>query len=173
MTRTALAFIFWSIVLILLQAVVFNHIFIFDVAMPFVFIYVILRLPVNMSRNWVLTVAFFMGLAVDILSDTQGMNSLASTILAGVRLPVLRLYFPREEDFTYPQPCIRSLGFGVYLKYALTMSLIYCGVIFIIEAFTFFDLVRLGLCILCSTLLTTLMMVCIDSLTLRLDAKRL
>lgn len=167
MTRTTLIFIFWSLILVLAQAVVFNHICLFNVAMPFVFIYIIMRLPVTLSQNWVLTIAFFMGLAVDVMSDTQGMNSLSCTVLAGLRKPVLRLYFPREEDFTYPQPCIRSLGFGVYLKYALTMAFIYCLMIFMIEAFTFFNFLRILLRIVCSTLLTTVLLLCFDALTLR------
>lgn len=173
MTRTFLAFFFWSIVLVLAQAIVFNHICIFNVAMPFVFIYIILRLPVTLSQNWALTIAFAMGLAVDILSDTQGMNALSCTTLAGLRRSILRLYIQREEEITYPQPCIRSLGMAVYLKYAVTMALIYCTMIFAIEAFTFFDVVRLVLRIVCSTALTTLLLLCIDSLTLRRNEKRL
>lgn len=173
MTRTAINFILWSVVLVLGQALIFNHIAILNVAMPFVFIYVILRLPITLSQNWVLTIAFFLGLLVDIFSDTYGMNSLSSTIIAALRKPVLRIYFPREEDLTYPQPSIRSLGFAVYLKYALTLTLIYCGVLFLIEAFTFFNPLQLIVRIVASTLLSTVIIVSIDSLTLRRSEKRL
>lgn len=173
MTRTALNFILWGIVLVLAQALVFNHIAIFNVAMPFVFIYLLMRLPVTMNQNWVLTIAFFMGLMVDVFSDTYGMNSLSCTILAALRTPVLRIYFPREEDLTFAQPSIRSLGFATFVKYVLTLSLVYCGVLFLIEAFTFFNLLQLVLRIFASTLLTTVIIVSIDSLTLRRSEKRL
>ena len=172
MTRTALSFIFWSILLVLAQAIVFNHICVLGVAVPFVFIYMILRLPVTLAQGWVLTIAFAMGLAVDIFSDTQGMNALACTILAGVRPGIIRLYFPREEDMTYPQPSIHAFGFGIYLKYALTMALIFCASIFIIESFTFFNPLRLLLKIVFSTLFTTIFLIGIDSLTLQRPGKR-
>lgn len=172
MTRTALTFLFWSLLLVLAQAIVFNHICIAGLAVPFVFIYMILRLPVTIAQGWILTIAFALGLAVDIFSDTQGMNALACTILAGVRPGVIRLYFPREEDMSYPQPSIHAFGAGIYMKYAVSMALIYCTCIFLIEAFTFFNPLRLLLRIVCSTALTTLILIGIDSLTLRRPDKR-
>jgi len=172
MTRTALTFIVWSLVLVLAQAIVFNHICILGVAVPFVFIYMLLRLPVTIAQGWVLTIAFAMGLVVDIFSDTQGMNALACTILAGVRPSIIRLYFPREEDMSFPQPSIHAFGFGIYLKYAVSMALVYCTSIFLIESFTFFNPLRLILSIVSSTLLTTLILIGIDSLTLRRPDKR-
>ena len=71
-----------------------------DVAVPFVFIYVLVRLPLNLSVNWVLTIGFLTGLSVDIFANTQGMNALACTILAMSRRNVLHLYFPREDELT-------------------------------------------------------------------------
>lgn len=165
MSRTVLSFIFWCLLLVPAQAIVFNHICIADVAVPFVFIYMILRLPVTLSQNWILTIAFAMGLAVDIFSDTQGMNALACTLIAGMRPQVIRLYFPREEDMSYPQPLIHAFGAGIYMKYAVTMVLLFCTAIFLVEFFTFFNPLRLVLSIVCSTLFTTAIMIGIDSLT--------
>ena len=96
MIRTFVKFLIFSIALVLLQATVFNHICLFNVAVPMAFIYVILRLPITMNVGWVLTVGFLLGLSVDIFSDTQGMNALACTLLAMLRKPVFTLYFPRR-----------------------------------------------------------------------------
>lgn len=167
MTRTIISFIFWSLLLILAQAIVFNHICIAGLAVPFIYIYMIMRLPVTLSQKWVLTIAFFSGLAVDIFADTQGMNALACTIMAGVRPKVIRLYFPREEDMSYPQPSIQAFGTGIYMKYALSMVLVFCTVIFVTDSLTFFDPVRLLLSIMCSTILTTVLIIGIDRITLR------
>ncbi len=50
------------------------------------------------------------------------------------RLTVIRLYVPRsEEDVNRNQPSIRSLGAAVYAKYVLTMSLIFCTLVFMIK----------------------------------------
>ena len=39
---------------------------------------------------------FFLGLAVDILSDTPGMNAAATVLLAFLRPTFLRLFVPRD-----------------------------------------------------------------------------
>ncbi len=173
MTKTALHFILLAIVLVLAQVVVFNHICLFNTAVPMVFIYVIVRLPVTLSVNWMMTIGFFLGLTVDIFSDTYGMNALSCTILAALRRPILRLYVSREEDLPRPEPTMYTLGTSVYLKYLLTMTLLYCILIFTIEAFTFFNPLRLLLRIVGGTLLSMVIMVGIDSLLTPKSEKRL
>ncbi|MDE6176499.1 MAG: rod shape-determining protein MreD [Paramuribaculum sp.] len=173
MIRTFLFFLLWSVVLVLAQALVFNHICIMNVAIPIVFIYIIIRLPLTLGPKWTLTVAFLLGLAVDIFSDTYGMNSLSSVITAALRRPVLRAYFPREQDLSYPQPSIRALGAAPYIKFVLTITLIYCVILFLVESLTFFNPLRLVLRVVCSTILSSLILISIDSLSLRHREKRL
>ncbi|NBH92128.1 rod shape-determining protein MreD [Muribaculaceae bacterium Isolate-039 (Harlan)] len=160
-------------ILVLAQVIVFNHICLFNVAVPLVFIYLLVRLPITLSVNWMLTIGFFLGLIVDIFSDTYGMNTLACTIEAMMRKPILRLYVPREEDLTRPEPSMYSLGTATYLKYLLTLTLLYCSLIFLIEAFTFFNPVRLLLRIVFSTILSMALMIGIDSFMTPQSEKRL
>ena len=173
MSKTALQFIILGLILVLAQVIVFNHICLFNVAVPMVFIYLIIRLPITLSLNWVLTIGFFLGLLVDVFSDTYGMNALACTVLAMLKRPVLRLYVPREEDLTRPEPSMLSLGTGVYMKYLLSMTLIYCTLIFLIEAFTFFNPLQLVLRIVFSTILSLFIMLGIDSIMTPRSEKRL
>ncbi|MBD5245382.1 MAG: rod shape-determining protein MreD [Barnesiella sp.] len=173
MTKTVLSFLVMFIILVLAQAVVFNHLTLWGVAIPLVFIYWILSLPVNTDSILMLSLAFLMGLTVDVFSDTPGQNALACTLLAAVRKPVLRLYLPREEDLTDPEPSAKSLGAAVYMKYVVTLTAIYCTIFFLIESFTFFNLWRLGLQIVCSTVLTFILILALDSITHITREKRL
>ncbi|WP_289761899.1 rod shape-determining protein MreD [Duncaniella muris] len=168
-----LQFILLGFILVLAQVIVFNHICLFNVAVPLVFIYLLVRLPITLSVNWMLTIGFFLGLIVDIFSDTYGMNTLACTIEAMMHKPILRLYVPREEDLTRPEPSMYSLGTATYLKYLLTLTLLYCSLIFLIEAFTFFNPVRLLLRIVFSTILSMALMIGIDSFMTPQSEKRL
>lgn len=167
MLKTVLQFTLLFIVLILAQAIVFNHICLFGVAIPLVFIYLIMRLPITLNISWVLTVSFLLGLSVDIFSDTQGQNALACTILASLRMPVFHLYFSKQEDMNGNEPSCRSIGVATFSKYALSLSLIYCTLYFLIEALTFFNSTRLVLKILASSMLTFILIVAIDLLTVR------
>ena len=52
MARISIELLIYTLVLVLAQVLVFNHICLFGVAVPFVFIFVLLRLPVTLSREW-------------------------------------------------------------------------------------------------------------------------
>lgn len=173
MTKIALQLTAIALILILVQVIVLNNVCLFGVAVPFAFIYVMFRLPVTLSKEWLFTIGFALGIVIDIFSDTQGMNALACTLTMVLRRPVLRLYFQRDDEMANPCPGIASLGIATYAKYALTLSLLYCILFFLIEAFALFDIQRMILSIISSTILTTLLLIGIDSLTLRRREKRL
>lgn len=173
MSKTIIHFFFLFIIMVLAQVIIFNNLCLFNVAVPMVFIYFIIKLPVTLSTKWTLTLSFIIGLLVDIFSNTHGMNAFACTIIAMMRRNILRLYFPREDDLTNPEPSIRSLGVGVYAKYLLSIVLLYCTLIFLIESFSVFNLGLLILRIITSSLLSFLLIIGIDSLTIRRREKRL
>lgn len=165
MTKTFLSFLLLFVVLVLAQVTIFNHIWLFGMAMPLVFIYFIISLPVATPTNWMLTLGFITGLTVDIFSNTAGLNALSCTILAGLRHPVLRLYMPREEDMTNPVPSMRSVGTATYTKYMLTMTVIYCIVYFVIDSAGFFNIGTMALRILASSILTFMLLLATASIT--------
>ena len=50
-------YIVLAVILILLQVTIFSNIALWGVATPFLFIYIIMKLPVSMSTNKVMTIA--------------------------------------------------------------------------------------------------------------------
>ena len=172
MSKTVVQFFILFIVMVLVQ-IVCNGICLFGVAVPLVFIYFIVRLPISMPSGWVMTLAFFLGLSVDIFSNTQGMNALACTILAASRKWVFSLYFPREDDLSNPIPSIKTLGLGVYSKYLISTVLLYCVAVFIIQAFSLRHFEITLARIVSSTILTTLILLGFDSIATASREKRL
>ncbi len=164
MTKQAITLIITALILLLAQAVAFNNICMFGVAIPVVFIYIIIKLPINLALNWVLTIGFLVGLIDDIFADTYGMNALACTLLAWMRKPIFNLYLPRGEEMPDPYPSLSSPGSECFIKYLSTCTLAYCTIIFLIDAFTFFNITLIVLRILASTVLSVAIMLAIDSL---------
>ena len=89
MSKTLLRFSLMFVVLVLAQAVIFNHIALYSIGLAFVFIYFIIKLPVNLSQSRVIFLSFLIGLAIDIFQDTPGVNALACTCLGGCRRSLL------------------------------------------------------------------------------------
>ncbi len=172
MTKTVIQFIVLFLALVVLQLVC-NKIVLFNIAMPVVFIYLILRLPVNLHSGWVLTVAFFSGLLMDIFTNTPGMNSLACTMMAAVRRPVFNLFVSRENDMNIPIPSVDSMGIGDYFKYMATLMTIYCALIFLIQAFSLHNIVLTLARIAGSSILSIIIIFGLDSLVSTRREKRL
>ena len=86
----------WFVGLILLQVLILNHVHIAGVATPFLYVYIILNFNYGTSRNELMVWGFCMGLAIDIFSNTPGMNAAATVLLAFLRPLFLSLFKPRD-----------------------------------------------------------------------------
>lgn len=163
MSKTVLAFILKFVLLTLAQAVIFNNLVLFNAVVPFVFIYIIIWMPITWSTNVSMTLGFLAGVTIDIFSNTQGVNALACTILSFVRKPVFHLYIQRDEDLGGLKPSQRSMGSAEFMKYVATMTLIYCLCVFTIDAFAIFNPLRFAIQVLGSSIFTIILIYALDS----------
>lgn len=164
MSKDIITYIFLFVILVLFQALLMNHIVLFNSAVCFIFIYFIIKLPVNLSTNLLLTLSFFLGLTVDILSDTPGLNSLSCTILAVLKRPFFFAYEQHDDHNRNVSPSLGTMGFMNYCKYIFSLSAIYCIVNFFVEFINFSDIVQILIKAGASSLFTFLVILAIDSL---------
>lgn len=153
--------------MLLAQVLICNHIAIFNVAVPIIFIYFIIRLPISLGKGILFTLAFIMGLSVDIFADTTGVNALSCTVLAAMKHPIYYAYVPKDDKTKFLTPSISSLGVGIYCKYLVTMVGFYCVMAFTIEYFNFANVKEIVILAASSCLLTFIMLLAIDSLIIR------
>ena len=159
---------------LLVAQVVCSKIVLFGVAMPIIYIYLILRLPVNYSINWTLTIAFLFGLFIDMFNNTQGRNSLACTVMAMARRPVFNLFIViREDEEGDPVPSVDTVGIANYMKYLSTLVFIYCAVLFMAQSFSLHNISLTLIRIVASSALSILLIFGIDSLVSTDSEKRL
>lgn len=173
MNSQTLSYIALFIILLLAQVLICNHIILFGLAVPFVFIYFIIRMPVGMSTSLLLTLSFLLGLGVDLCSDTAGMNALASTVVAMLKRPVFFSYVQKDDKSATISPSAATMGLGSYFRFAASMTLIYCFLLFSIEYLSFSDVKEIIAKALASAVLTTILILAIDSLTSSRREKRL
>ncbi len=140
------------LVLMLLQVLLFNNIQFSGYINPFVYVMMIMLLPVEISAWLLLLVSFFTGLTVDIFSGSMGMHA-SATVLAGfVRPFVLRIISPRDGYETGSSPSMAVYGFRWYLIYTLIIILIHHTALFYLEVFRFAGFFRTLLRVLLSSL---------------------
>jgi rod shape-determining protein MreD len=102
-----------------------------------IFLYplIILALPITFDRPLSLVIAFFIGLMVDMLNDTLGMNAFALVFMTYIRSPIIQLLEPRQ-GFKSESTSLRSYGFGRAIAYLSVMLGIHILAYFSIDFFT-------------------------------------
>ncbi|NNM95805.1 MAG: hypothetical protein HKL88_10170 [Bacteroidia bacterium] len=125
------------LVFILLQVTIIKQLDLGSYLNPFLYVICILALPINMNKGWVMFIAFFVGLIIDMFYNTMGMNAAASVFIAYCRPAVLRIYAPQGGYEPTANPTIQSLGLNWTISYYGTLALLHHLLLFFLEALTF------------------------------------
>jgi hypothetical protein len=103
----------------------------FELAFPFQYIGLIILLPHLTQRALVLWLAFFLGLLVDVFSNTPGIHSGATVFIGFARLRWLQVVddtAPEELDLT-----LSSLGWVRFALYIFPLIFVHHAIVFILE----------------------------------------
>ncbi len=146
----------------LVQVLILNHIHLFNVATPLVYVYFVLLFSRNHERWLSIILSFFLGLILDAFSNTPGETAFALTLTAFLQPYVLGLYLDRDDSNDYT-PSMANMGFMKYATYVLLLTFVFCFTLFSLEAFSFFNWIQWLLCILGSWGVTSIIIIAIDS----------
>jgi rod shape-determining protein MreD len=129
-------------ILILLQVLLFNNIQFSGYINPYVYIMLILLLPVEIPTWFLLIISFFTGLIIDFFTATPGMHA-SATVLSGFMRPyILRLISPRDGYEPGAIPSMEMYGFRWFLIYTIIIVLVHHFALFYLEVFRFADFFR-------------------------------
>ena len=150
------------VLLCLAQALVFNRIQLFICAIPLVYVYFIIIFPRSYPRWALLLWGFFMGVAVDMFTDTPGLAATSLTLIALLQPMLIELFLPRDAENDI-RSSAATLGWGNFSALAFFLVLVYCLVFFTIETFSFAHWLYWLECIGASTLLTYILILTLES----------
>jgi hypothetical protein len=125
--------------LILVQVFVLDKIHLHQMVTPYLYFLFILWLPFNMSRGWLMLLAFIYGLTLDSFRHNPGFHAAACVLIAYIRPFLVNLLIPQEgADGNYEEPSIRSMGGPMqYFIYVLVLTIIHHSWLFLLEAWQF------------------------------------
>ena len=146
----------WFALFLLVQVVLLQHIHLFGVATPFLYVYFVLQFSRNLPKWSTLLWGFAMGLLVDIFANTPGVAAASLTLLTAIQPYYFGLFVSHDapEDL---RPSLKTMGFMKYGHYCGTMVLLYCVVFFSLEQFSFFHILHWLMCVAGSTVITLLL----------------
>ncbi len=155
--------VLWFLGLALLQVLILNNVHIGGYATPFLYAYFILKFDTGVSRNELMLWGFFLGLTIDIFSNTPGMNTAATVFLAFVRPLLLRLFTPRDIQDSIA-PSFRNMGNFSFTEYLITGVFIHHLALLTIELFSFTSVSLLLLRVTLSALLSTVCIMAVEGI---------
>lgn len=150
------------VLLCIAQVLVLNHINLFGCATPLLYVYMAIVFPLNYPKWASLLWCFALGMAIDTFSNTPGMSAASLTLVAAVQPYYSRLFTPQDapEDL---RPSFLSFDPTKFTFFVTTLVLLHSIAFFTLEAFSFFNwqqwLLNIGGC----TVLTTLLILTIES----------
>lgn len=136
MQSPVIKYTFMFIVLVAVQVLFLNQLQFSGYINPYIYVLFIMLLPLNAPRYAVLLLSFFIGLTIDIFSNSLGVHSFASVFIAYLRPGIIRVITNREEDMN-EYPGLANTGIYWFLAYTTIMVFVHHTVLFYIEVFTF------------------------------------
>jgi hypothetical protein len=155
------------LILTTIQVVVLNNVQLATFINPFLYVLFILTLPVNLPKLGLLPIAMLCGLTIDMFQNTPGMHASACLFMAYLRPGWLKMIAPRDGYESDAEPGLRKFGFVWYISYASVMVLAHHFLLFFLEVFRFSEFFDTLLRILLSSILTLLLIIIAQYLTVR------
>ena len=155
------------VLLMLLQLLVLNNVYMGGYVMPMLYVLFVLMLPTSTGRVPLLLMAFGSGLLVDVMSGVLGFNTLACTVVAMLRILFADRILTRGENVVIETPSIYSVTPQYFITYLLVSTAVFYLVLYTVELFSFRGLGGVLLATVCSTLVTSLLAVLYQMALLR------
>lgn len=142
------------VVLILLQVFIFDNINILGYVSPYIYILIIIMLPMQISTSVLMLIGFGTGAIMDLISGNAGLSVMVTTWIAFTRPFVLEIVCGRDTINEGGTPSIKTMGRSHFIVYISLMTLLYNTPYFLLENMTLTDISHTALRVVFSSIFT-------------------
>lgn len=125
-------------VLLVVQVLILNHIHLFQVATPLLYVFFAITFRRGTPMWIILLWNFGLGLLMDIFTNTPGLAAGCMTLVGFIQPYLLESLVPRDSAENLKVSVV-TLGMGKFATLCAILVALYCLVFFALEAFTFFN----------------------------------
>ncbi len=136
----------------LLQVLIVQNINLSSYIILLPYVLVILMLPFESNRLFVLIISFLLGLCIDYFYDSSGIHSAACTFIGFFRHYVLKYFSPRDGYEVGLKPTIKDMGINWFSNYSVMLIFSHHLLLFYLEVFRFSEFFSTLLRIILSSL---------------------
>ncbi|MCI4442099.1 MAG: hypothetical protein JHC39_01230 [Lentimicrobium sp.] len=159
MNSTLFTNIFRFILLLAVQIIIFNNMNFLGYISPFPYILFIILYPVNGNKSGLLIASFFLGLIMDMFSNSGGIHTAACVILAYYRPYLFKFSF--GLSYEYQTVKLNDVVTPERFSFILLSVLIHHFILFTLEAFKFSFILDILIRTILSTVFTIIICIII------------
>lgn len=139
---------------VLLQVLFLNNIQFFSYMNPLVYLILIITLPQDTKKWFLIVYAFFLGILLDLFEGNMGLNSSSLVFIAFLKPYLYKVLIPKNLIDEKDKLGLKNLGIQTFSVYALTIIFIHNSFLFLLEYFSSSSILLLLLKVIASTVMT-------------------
>ena len=139
---------------ILLQVLFLNNIHFVSYINPLVYLILIITLPQDTEKWFLIVYAFSLGILLDLFEGNIGLNSSSLVFISFFKPYLTKVFIPKNSIDEKDKLELKNLGIKTFSIYALTLIFIHNLFLFLLEKFSFSFILPLLLEIILSTIVT-------------------
>lgn len=136
MSPDIVRYIWRIIILLLVQTILINSLSVNRWIDPQIYILAFIDFPIFFSSHFLLLIAIFVGLMMDMLLGTLGIHALACLVTAYIRPFVLRLLKPKDGYDSLEYPNLKSHGWPWYFTFCMIQLFAFHFSLFFVEKYS-------------------------------------
>ena len=122
---------------VLLQVLVLNEVLFSAYINPFLYVLLIINLPLKTPKWFLLVYAFLLGFSIDVFSGSLGFHSTATVLIAFLKPFISKITIPHNILGESDEITIKKIGTKSFITFSLFLILIHNSCLFIIEHLSF------------------------------------
>ena len=122
---------------VLLQVLVLNEILFFSYINPYLYLALILSLPLKTPKWFLLLYAFLLGFFIDLFGGSLGFHSTATVLIAFLKPAISKITIPHNILEDNDEICMNKIGNKSFITYSITLLLFHNAVLFLLEHLSF------------------------------------
>ena len=142
------------LLLMLLQVLVFNNIYLGGYINPCIYVLFIAMLPTSIGKLWPLVIAFFYGLSIDVSSNMLGFHTFACVLTAFARVMWFERIIMRDREEAILTPSLREGSYQQFALYWFLLLIVFYVAFYGTLVFSFRELPQILLSTLLSSVVT-------------------
>ena len=118
---------------VLIQVVILNEVLFSAYINPFLYVILIINLPLKTPKWFLLIYAFLLGLSIDLLSGSLGFHSTATILIAFIKPLISKITIPYNILSETDEITLKKIGNKAFITFSLFLIFIHNSCLFITE----------------------------------------